>query len=260
MNFFYGINNDLFKSEVQIPLFQNRNFKKSNLKLFKSYPKNNKWILKEISKKKKINNYFYILKNEDILDNEIFFLADETILNEFDDKKLKNFNNFTDTSPAFRANFKIYINHGGFSSYQSEYPYSMITKKGTILSPISSIANSNADKNYVLIKNIFEKPIEENFQAYLVNYKTKSIEEQYEIKTNYTNCIEISNKLIKPEIFLITDKYLGIPMYVSVKNSFLSFEHTHPLHEYILSKNKFIKVTNLKEEINEIISKKISKY
>jgi len=257
MNFFYGIKNNLFKSEIQIPLFKNRNFKKLNLKLFKTYPKNNKWILQEISNKKIVKDYFYILKNEDILSNEIFFLANETILNEFDDMKLKNFNNFTDTSPAFRANFKIYLNEGGFSSYQSEYPYSMITKKGTILSSISSIANSNADKNYVLIKNIFEEPIEENFKAYLVNYKTKSIEEQFEIKTNYTNCIEISNKLIKPEIFLVTNKYLGIPMYVSVKNRFLSFEHTHPPHEYILSENKFIKVTNLKKEINEIISKKI---
>ena len=253
MNFFYGISNDLFKSEIQIPLFQNRNFKKSNLKLFKSYPKNNKWILQEIFSKK-INDYFYILKNEDILSNEIYFLADETILNEFDDKKLKNFNNFTDTDPAFRANFKIYLNQGGFSSYQSEYPYSMITKNGTILSSISSIANSDADKNYVLIKNIFEEPIEENFKAYLVNYKTKSIEEQFEIKTNYTNCIEISSKLIKPEIFLVTDRYLGVPTYVSVKNNFLSFEHTHPPHAYILSENKFVKVTNLKKEINEIIS------
>ena len=254
MNFFYGINNDLFKSELQIPLFQNSNFKKSNLKLFKSYPQNNKWILQEISNNKIVKDYFYILKNEDILSNEIFFLADETIFNEFDHKKLKNFNNFTDTSPAFRANFKIYLNQGGFSSYQSEYPYSMITKKGSILSSISSLANSNADKNYILIKNIFEEPIEDNFKAYLVNYKTKNIEEQFEIRTNYTNCIEISKKLIKPEIFLTTNNYLGIPMYVSVKNNFLSFEHTHPPHEYILSENKFIKITNLKKEINEIIS------
>ena len=253
MNFFFGISNDLFKSEIQIPIFSNRNFKKSNLKLFKSYPKNNKWILQEISNKK-ISEYFFVLKNEDISSNEIFFLADETVINEFDDKKLKNFNNFTDTDPSFRANFKIYLNQGGFSSYQSEYPYSMVTKKGTILSSISSIANSDADKNYVLIKNIFEEPIEENFRAYLVNYKTKSIEEQFEIKTNYTNCIEISNKLIKPEIFLTTDKYLGIPMYVSVKNSFLSFEHTHPPYEYILSENKFAKINILKKELNEIIS------
>ena len=159
MNFFYGINNNLFKSEVQIPLFQNSNFKKSNLKLFKSYPENNKWILKEISNKKIIKDCFYILKNEDVSSNEIFFLADETIFNKFDHKKLKNFNNFTDTNPAFRANFKIYLNQGGFSSYQSEYPYSMITKKGTILSSISSLANCDADKNYILIKNIFEEPI-----------------------------------------------------------------------------------------------------
>ena len=210
-------------------------------------------ILKQISNKKKINDYFYILKNEDILDNEIFFLADETILNEFDDKKLKNFNNFTDTVPAFRANFKIYLNQGGFSSYQSEYPYSMIGKKGTILSSINSLANADADKNYILIKNIFEEPIEENFKAYLVNYKTKNIEEQFDVKTNCINCIEINNKFIKPEIFLTTDKYLGVPMYVSVKNNFLSFEHTHPPHEYILSENKFIKVSNLKKEINAII-------
>ena len=56
----------------------------------------------------------------------------------------------------------------------------MITKKGTILSSISSIANSDADKNYILIKNIFEEPIEEIFKAYLVNFKTKSIEEQFD--------------------------------------------------------------------------------
>ena len=257
MNFFYGISNNLFQSEIQIPLFQNRNFKKSNLKLFKSYPKNNKWILQEISTNK-INDYFYILKNEDILSNEIYFLADQTIFNEFDDKKLKNFNYFTDTDPAFRANFKICLKQGGFSSYQSEYPYTMVTKKGTILSSISSLANTDADKNYILIKNIFEDPIEEYFRAYIVNYKTKSIEEKFDIKTNYTNCIEISKKHIKPEIFLTTEKYLGIPMYISVKNSFLSFEHTHPPHEYILSENKFVKVANLKNEINEIITKKIS--
>ena len=253
MNFFFGINNVIFKSEIQIPLFQNRNFKKSNLKLFKSYPKNNRWILQELSSNK-INDYFYVLKNENISNNEIFFLADKKLLDEFDDKKLKNYNNFTDTSPAFRANFQIYLDKGGFSSYQSEYPYSMVTKKGTILSSICSLANSDADKNYFMIRNIYEEPIEESFKAYLVNIKKKTIEEKFDIKTNYTNLIEISNKLIKPEIFLITDKYLGVPMYVSVKNNFLSFEHTHPPHEYILGENKFLKISTLKKEINEIIS------
>ena len=68
MNFFFGINNDYFKSEIQIPMFQNRNFKKQNLKLFKTFPKKNKWILNEIVDKK-IDDYFYILKNKDISNN-----------------------------------------------------------------------------------------------------------------------------------------------------------------------------------------------
>ena len=87
-----------------------------------------------------------------------------------------------------------------------------------------------------------------------MNYETKKIEEQFEIKTNYTNCIEINHKHIKPEIFLVTKKFLGIPMFVSIKNNFVSFEHTHPPHEYILSENKFLKITDFKKEINEIIS------
>lgn len=258
MNFFYGINNDLFKSEIQIPLFQNRYFSKTNLVLFKIYPKNKRWVLKRISDKK-IKDYFYILKNQDILNHDIFFLADSNTINKFDEYTLKHYNNFTDTNPAFRANLKIYINDGGFSSYQSEYPFSMITKKGTILSSIYSLANSNADKNYVLIRNIFEKPIQKKFHAYFVNYKNKNVEKKFVIKTNYTNCIEISKKYITPEMFLVTDEFLGIPMYASKKNDYLSFEHTHPPHEYILSENKYLRVKNLKKEINEIIFKKTSK-
>ena len=42
-------------------------------------------------------------------------------------------------------------------------------------------------------------------------------------------------------------------MFVSEKKKHLSFEHTHPPHEYILSNDKFMKVSELKREINEII-------
>ena len=96
MNFFYGVNNRFLKSEIQIPTFQNRNFRKSNLKLFKVFPKNNEWVLKEVINKK-INDFFYVLKNEDISNSEIFFLADDSILSKFNHNKLENFNNFTDT-------------------------------------------------------------------------------------------------------------------------------------------------------------------
>jgi hypothetical protein len=253
MNFFFGVKNSEFFSEIQIPTFQNRNPNSINISLFKAYPENNRWNIKEI-KNKKINDDFFLLKNEEISNKDIFFLAYQNNFDNYDYLKLKNFNNFTDTVPAYRANLKIILNNGGFSSYQSEYPFSMIQKKGTILSSISSIANEDAEKNYIFIKNIYESPIFENFTAYLVNIRNKTIEERIEIKTNYTNSFELNKKLIKPEIFLITKKYIGIPMFVSIKNKHVSFEHTHPPHEYILSQNKFKKITELKEEINAIVN------
>ncbi len=253
MNFFFGIRNNMLKSELQVPLFRNRSLKPSKLKLYKCYPKNYKWIIEDLSEKK-INDYFYILNNDDISNNDVYFLGHNNLDVNFKGEKLIDFNSFTNTQPEFRANLKIYVDEGGFSSYQSEYPYLMITKKGNILSSINSLANPDAEKNYIILKNIYEKPIEEKFNAYLVNYNTKKIEETFELKTNNTNVIEINNNLIRPEIFLATQKYLGIPMFVSINKKFLSFEHTHPPHEYILSADKFIKVSDLKREINEIIN------
>ena len=253
MNFFFGITNSEFTTELQIPLFKNRNFKEENIKLFKACPNNKRWSIEEVKKKK--NKGFYFLRGEEITNDCMFFLAYDKDLSNYDFKKLKNFNKFTDTAPAYRANFKILLNNqGGFSSYQSEYPFEMIMKKGTILSAVSSIANKDAEKNYIFIRNIFQDPIIENFKAYLVNIKLKKIEDEFEIKTNFTNSYELKKSLIKPEIFLITKDYLGIPMYASVDNKHVSFEHTHPPHEYILSKNKFAKISELKKEVNEIIN------
>lgn len=254
MNFFFGINNQIFKSELQIPIFKNRELNPLNLNLYKCYPKNNKWILEDASKFR-VNEYFFILKNQDISEKDLFFLADKSIHDSFDYKKLKNFNNYTDSFPAYRANLKIFEKHNnGFSSYQSEYPYSMVPKKGSIVSAINSLSDPQADKNYILIKNIFAEPIEENFKGYLVDYNKKRIEEEFNLKTNYLNCIEVNNKLIKPDIFFVTKNYLGVPMYVSIKNEFISFEHTHPPHEYVLSDNRYTKISEFKKKINEIIS------
>jgi len=253
MNFFYGINSSNFSSELQIPKFKNRKPYPENIKLFRGFPNNNIWQIEEF-KKNRINEDFYFLDKEEINSNHIFFLAYESDFNNYDYQKLKNFNNFTNTTPAYRANFKIFLNNGGFSSYQSEYPYEMIIKKGTILSGINSIANKNAEKNYIFIRNIFFKPVHENFKAYLVNIRFRKIEDEFVIKTNYTNCFEIKNSLIKPEVFLVTKKFLGIPMYISTDKNHVSFEHTHPPHEYILSQNKFKKISELKKEVNEIIS------
>jgi len=253
MNFFFGINNEEFSSEIQVPTFQNRNPKYTKISLYKAFIQKDIWKIEKLINNR-INDNFYIVKDDEISNHDIYFLANDKDLNTFKNNKLIDFNKFTNTSPAFRCNFKIYLKDGGFSSYQSEYPYSMITKKGSILSSVNSIANKDADKNYIFIRNIFEDPVITEFNAYLVNIKNKKVEETIKIKTNFTNSFEINASLIKPEIFLVTKDYLGVPMYISVHDKHISFEHTHPPHEYILSQNKYKIIKDIKNEINEIIS------
>lgn len=129
----------------------------------------------------------------------------------------------------------------------------MTIKKGTTLSQICSLTNKKADENYLIFKNIFFMPIKEKFMGYFVNYETKKIVKKFELFTNTTNFISIPNSLIEPEIFFITDKYLGIPMYLAIHDGHLSLEHSHPPHEYILGSNRYKKVSELKREMNEII-------
>ena len=74
MNFFFGINSLIFFSEIQIPTFQNRNPKSKNILLFKAYAENNRWNIEEL-KNNKINNDFFLLKNDEISNKDVFFLA-----------------------------------------------------------------------------------------------------------------------------------------------------------------------------------------
>ena len=253
MMFFFGIKNFEFSSQLQIPLFQNVGNLSSNISLYKCYAEENKWKILELTNNR-LNDDFYIIENDEIDNETIFFLAEKEDFIDYDYLSLKNFNNFTDTIPAYRANLQINLLNGGFSSYQSDYPFDMTLKKGSILSSVCSIANADAQKNYIFIKNIYTKPIHESFNAYLVNIEKKIVEEKFEVKTNYTNFFELDKALIRPEIFLVTESYLGIPMYVSTNNGHISFEHTHPPHEFILSENKFKKVSDIKKKINEIIN------
>lgn len=260
MNYFFGINNDIIKSKLTIPKFQNRSPNTNkDIKLFKCYPDNNEWKVEEIYKNIDSNykNNFFILNNLEITNNEIYFLTTKNDLLKFDKYKLEDYDDFTNTIPHFRANFEIFFsdkNKLGFSSYQSEYPFRMVKKKGSILSSVSSIANKEADKNYILLKNIFEKPVQQIFNGYLVDINQKIILENYKLKTNYSNLLLIKNNHIKPEVYFITDQFLGIPVYISEKNGHLSMEHTHPPHTHIRTGNRYKVVENLKERINEIIS------
>ena len=63
MNFFFGINNNEFCSEIQIPTFQNRDPRYKNISLFKAEIVDNNWVI-EKTLNNRINRNFFLLKNE----------------------------------------------------------------------------------------------------------------------------------------------------------------------------------------------------
>ena len=252
MNFFFGFKNNDYTTELQIPKFQNKNSINKNINLYSANISNNFWEINKVVNSDQ-DDYFYFLK-DDLIDNKIiYFLAMESEIKNSIEKKLVKYNKFTETSPAFRANFIIKKKNGGFSSYQSEYPFNMTTKNGIITSGTASLTNKNANKNYIIFRNIFIDPIERPFNIFFINLKTNKVLKKEQFLTNRTNIIEIDNELIHSEIFFVTSDYLGVPIYLTEKNGHLSFEHTHPPHEYFMSKNKFKIIKEFKNEISKII-------
>ena len=112
----------------------------------------------------------------------------------------------------------------------------------------------NADKNILFLKNVYKEPINNEFFAYIVNFKEKKILRKERIYTNKTNALNLEQEFLKPNIYIFTDKYLCVPLYISLKDKQISFEHTHPPHEYILSGDKFESVSRLKKKFYDIIN------
>ncbi len=253
MNVFFGIKSENFHSNITVPKFRNNTFINKSYFLYKLNIVKSEWIYEKINREDDSDFYFI---NDKISNNEnIFIISNDDEIKKISLKnEILDLNKFTNTSPSYRANLKIKINNGGFSSYQSEYPFHMITKKGNVLSPISSLLNINADHNFLIFKNIYYKPVIQNFCIYIVNIKTKKVLETIMAKSNNTNIINIEKEFIHSENFIFTKDFLGIPIYVSIKDKHLSMEHTHPPHEYILSDDKFYRVSLLKKKINEFIS------
>lgn len=249
MHFFFGISNEHFKSELQIPVFKHTEPDQNNYDLYKLYPLNNKWII-EKSESTKQSKFFYILKDTDIANNEVYFLATRDQIEKFNNQTITRFNNF-----KVRANLKVYLLNQGFSSYQSDYPYEMIfNKNGNIVASVNSLANKDADKNFIFFKNIFVDPEFYEFEGYFIDFEKKRVEKKIILKTNYSNCIEIEKYLIKPEIFFVTKNFIGIPIFISTKNGSLSVEHTHPPHSFIIGENRFKTTANFKRLFSEIIN------
>lgn len=255
MSFFFPVKIENFKTKITIPKFQNSGKLSTNLKLFSASIKNNKWVV-EKQKVDSDKNFFII--NDTLIKEQVFFFLDyEKNIKFLNPKSFNLFNDFTTTHPAFRCNLKLEHFSGGFSSYQAEYPFSMANKKGNIVSSLYSLTNKKASNNYLLFNNIYIEPILEQITLYIVDIKNKTVLKTFDLKTNTNNIIKLDSKFIEPDNYIFSDPYLGVPSYLSEENGELSFEHTHPPHEYIQSKDRFKTVNEFKRKINEIIKKNI---
>ena len=89
--------------------------------------------------------------------------------------------------------------------------------------------------------------------SFLLILKKKKILFKKTLCTNSSNQIFVDKNFINKNVYFYAKGYLGIPIFLSIKNNHLSFEHTHPPHLYILSDNKYKIVSELKKRIDEII-------
>ena len=181
MNYFFGYKGNGLYSQLTIPKFQNRAVPVPEIKLWGIESNGDLWEV--TAENVEEDEHFFYVPQEQINNQKVFILAKEEELNGFNPEKLTPLNSYTSTLPAYRSNFKLLNQEGGFSSYQSEYPTGMVEKKGGIISSIKSLLNPAATDNYILIRNVYQSPKSDHFHAYLIDYKSKEILSKHSLKT-----------------------------------------------------------------------------
>lgn len=253
MNFFFSTCTKNISSKLTIPKFQNSGNKSDGLQLYKAKILGNRWHV--YSPKDCIEtDYFYYVDN---LDNySIFFFGNDEGTRKINEKnELCNIENFTDTSPDFRSNLLIKNKAGGFSSYQSEYPFRMVEAHGSLYSDCGLLTTPVGSTVGVFVRNIHALPSNEEKDIFLYSNAMKSVLMKYQVKLNQTTFIDLSEwKEELSHCYLYADDFLGIPIYmVEYSDGSLSFEHTHPPHESLLGGDRYERVGALKRKAHEAI-------
>jgi hypothetical protein len=254
MNFFFLLKKKDINSTLNIPTFQNNGKTSNKLNLYRARIIEEKWNIQNTLKKK--DKDFYKIDSSEYEEDDIFFLAESKNFHNKDlTNELLNINGFTETYPAYRANLKIFYKKMGFSSYQSEYPFNMTKNKGSTLSPLKVLLTKNIEKNLIFLKNISHLPIKKKFKVYIFDIIRFIIVKTFDCFTNSSNYFEINDQLINENYYIFSENNLVLPLFVSVNNLHISFEHTQPPQLIIHRENKII-VKKIKDKIYEKIIKK----
>ena len=255
MNFFFALNLNTFNNLITIPKFTNEGMKLEGISLFSAKIVKRKWLIRKQNYKED-KNFIYLDVLPQNLD-DIYFLNHCNFCDANQEILVKELKVFFDikSNYTFRANLNITNAEHGSSSYQSEYPFEMTNKKGSILSTVSSVINEE-NSNIIAFKQIYYLPIKKPFKIFLVDLRRKEILSKATFYTNSTNIINITKIKNLKNCCFYSDGFLGIPIFISFgdKNG-VSMEHSHPPHLYLQSKNKFQLVSNLKNKVKSIVTK-----
>ena len=254
MNYFFLLVKEDLKSNLSIPKFKNSGEFSKNLQLFGARIEEQKWKFYKPECIETEN--FWNVESDNKNFNDIYFLAStEQFDLQTNSDNLLDLNNFTNTFPDYRANLSVKNKAGAISSYQSEYPYQMTQRKGSIYSSISTLGNFNALENGVFIRNIFDEPFQDEFDGYIYDYKAGNILKKVTLISNSCNFISFEDIEDNGSLILFCRGFLGVPIYFSEsKAGNLSLEHTHPPHENIQGPDRFKIVSMIKKDLDERVS------
>lgn len=249
--FFHTYNNSL-RSTLTIPKFTNQSKRIDGFKLFAAYIDSGKWIT-ELAKAKELEN-FWIVDEITHNKNEIYFIASaEEAKRITESNQLLDLNTLTDTYPNFRANLKVQNEKGAFSSYQSDYPYYMTQKLGSLYSDCGMLTTSDCVSVGVFLKSVFKEPISDEREVRLYDQKSHKVLQVFKVRINDANYIDLTP--LKDELsscILYADEINIIPIFViDYADGSLSFEHTHAPHEFINGNDRYELVKKMKKATYE---------
>lgn len=254
MNYFFFTSNEFVVSKLQIPKFNNAGKRDDTLSLFGAYVQQNSWEFYKVDCREDDNFNFLSSKADN--NNHIFFYHSNLSPADFSGVLTKP-SDFCHTSPAFRANLMIENNLGGFSSYQSEYPFAMTQINSSMVSSGGNLTYCGAKNCGVFIRNITSKPSIDKHELFIWDEDEEKILDKVSIFSNSTNFVCLKKFLNNGQnIGLFCNTMVGIPIFVvEYENGSLSFEHTHPPHENVHGENRYKLVKSYKSKIGDKIFK-----
>ena len=104
----------------------------------------------------------------------------------------------------------------------------MINKKSSTLLLLKTLLFRNAEKNLLILRNIFHEPIKKKFKTYIIDISNFKVIDILYCTTNSTNYFEINENFLNENYYLFSENYLVLPLFISINKFHVSFEHTQP--------------------------------